>query len=93
VAEPYPELEQQLRPLADPLPPPRPDDWLGNTTSRARRLPSTWTPAPSARATSCLVGKFNQRRILAHTQDYLSVYSDAPVKEMLCSLSRSFVTC
>ena len=28
MAGPYPELEQKLRPLADPLPPPRPGDWL-----------------------------------------------------------------
>jgi hypothetical protein len=28
VAGPNPDLERKLRPLADPLPPPRPGDWL-----------------------------------------------------------------
>jgi hypothetical protein len=28
MSEPYPDLECELRPLADPLPPPRPGDWL-----------------------------------------------------------------
>lgn len=30
---PYPDLEQKLRPLADPLPPPRPGDWLAEHRS------------------------------------------------------------
>lgn len=28
MSEPYLEVERKLRPLADPLPPPRPGDWL-----------------------------------------------------------------
>ena len=28
MSEPFPDLEERLRPLADPLSPPRPGDWL-----------------------------------------------------------------
>jgi hypothetical protein len=42
MSESYLELERNLRPLADPLPPPRPGDWAGVTwQERSSPAPGT----------------------------------------------------
>jgi len=77
--EPYMELEQKLRPLADPLPPPRPDDWLAEHDEPGQTFAEYLEARPVRKGEKlptlylCLVGVFTeaQRRILALTQDYL----------------------
>src|SRR6516165_8100499 len=86
--EPYPELERNLRPLADPLPPPRPGDWLAEHDEPGQAFAEYLDARPVRRSDKlhtiylCLVGDFSeaQRRILALTQDYLALFFDCPVK-------------
>jgi archaemetzincin len=88
VAEPYPELEEKLRPLADPLSPPRPGDWLAEHDEPGQTFAEYLDARPVRKSDKlhtiylCLVGDFSeaQRRILALTQDYLAVFFDCPVK-------------
>jgi archaemetzincin len=86
--EPYPELEQKLRPLADPLPPPRPGDWLAEHDEPGQTFAEYLNARPVRKGDKlhtvylCLVGDFTeaQRRILHLTQDYLALFFDCPVK-------------
>jgi archaemetzincin len=88
VAEPYPELESKLRRLADPLPPPRPGDWLAEHPEPGQTFAEYLDARPVRKSDKlrtiylCLVGEFTeaQRRILDLTQDYLAVFFDCPVK-------------
>jgi archaemetzincin len=85
--DPYPELEAKLRPLADPLPPPRPGDWLAEHHEPGQTFAEYLEARPvrqGDRLTTvylCLVGDFTepQRRILDLTRDYLGVFFDCPL--------------
>jgi hypothetical protein len=65
--EPYRELEQQLRPLADPLPPPRPGDWLTEYYEPGQTFAEYLEAHPVRRSDKlrtiylCLVGEFSGR--------------------------------
>ena len=88
MAEPYPNLEQKLRHLADPLPRPRPGDWLAEHDERGQTFAAYLDAQPVRKGDKlhtiylCLVGDFSeaQRRVLALTQEYLSIFFDCPVK-------------
>ena len=88
MAGPYPELEEKLRPLADPLPPPRPDDWLAEHDEPGQTFAEYLDARPVRKGDElhtiylCLVGVFSeaQRRALDLTQDYLALFFDCPVK-------------
>ena len=74
--EPYLKLESTLRPLADPLPPPRPGDWLAEHDEPGQTFAEYLDARPVRRSDKlhtiylCLVGDFTeaQRRILDVTQ-------------------------
>ena len=88
VPEPYADLERKLRPLADPLPPPRPGDWLAEHPEPGQTFAEYVDARPVRKGDDrhtiylCLVGDFSeaQRRVLALTQEYLSIFFDCPVK-------------
>jgi archaemetzincin len=82
------DLERKLRSLADPLPPPRPGDWLAEHDEPGQTFAEYLEARPVRRSDKlhtiylCLVGDFSeaQRRILALTQDYLALFFDCPVR-------------
>src|SRR3954451_15585116 len=86
--EPYPEPERKLRPLADPLPAPRPGDWLAEHHEPGQTFAECLDSRPVRKGDKlhtiylCLVGEFSeaQRRILALAQAYLALFFDSPVK-------------
>jgi archaemetzincin len=88
MSEPYLDLERRLRPLADPLPPPRLGDWLAEHEEPGQTFAEYLQARPVRKSDKfhtiylCLVGDFTegQRRILELTQDYLAVFFDCPVK-------------
>jgi len=88
VAEPYLELEQKLRPLADPLLPPQPGDWLAEHDEPGQTFAEYLEARPVHRSDKlhtiylCLVGDFTpaQRCILDLNQEYLALFFDCPVK-------------
>jgi len=85
---PCPELERKLRPLAGPLPPPRPGDWLAEHDEPGQTFEEYQDARPVRKSDKlhtiylCLVGDFSeaQRSILDLAQDYLSLFFDCPVK-------------
>jgi hypothetical protein len=87
VPGPYLELEEKLRPLAEPLPPPRPGDWLAEHDEPGQTFSEYLDARPVRKGDDrhtiylCLVGDFSeaQRRILDLTQDYLALFFDCPV--------------
>src|SRR5262245_46627400 len=88
MSEPYRELERKLRPLAEPLPPPRPGDWLAEHPEPGQPFAEYLDARPVRKSERlhtiylCLVGEFSeaQRRMLDLTQDYLALFFDCPVK-------------
>ena len=86
--EPYLELEEKLRPLADPLPPPRPGDWLAEHPEPGQTFAEYLDARPVRKSDKlhtiylCFIGEFSeaQRRILDLTQHYLALFFDCPVK-------------
>jgi pimeloyl-ACP methyl ester carboxylesterase len=84
----YLDVEQKLRPLADPLPPPRPGDWLAEHDEPGQTFDEYRDDRPVRRSDTlhtiylCFVGDFSeaQRRVLDLTQDYLAIFFDCPVK-------------
>lgn len=88
MSEPYLELEQKLRPLADPLPPPRPGDWLAEHDEPGQTFAEYRHARPVRRSDTlttiylCFVGDFGeaQRRVLDLTRQYLALFYDCPVK-------------
>jgi archaemetzincin len=86
--EPYSELETKLRCLANPLPHPRPGDWLAEHHEPGQTFAEYLDAQPVRKSDKlhtiylCLVGDFTeaQQRILDLTQDYLAVFFDCPVK-------------
>jgi archaemetzincin len=87
MSEPYPELERKLRPLADPLPPFQPGDWLAEHPEPGQTFAEYVDARPVRKSDKlhtiylCLVGVFSKarRRILELTQDYLALFFDCPV--------------
>jgi archaemetzincin len=84
---PYLDVEAHLRPLADPLPPPRPGDWLAEHPEPGQTFAGYLDAHPVRKSDKlhtiylCLVGDFSeaQRRVLDLTRDYLGVFYDCPV--------------
>jgi archaemetzincin len=88
MSESYLDLEEKLRPLAAPLPLPRPGDWLAEHDEPGQTFTDYVAAQPVRKSDKlntiylCLVGDFTdgQQRILDLTQDYLAVFFDAPVQ-------------
>jgi archaemetzincin len=88
VSEPYPDLECKLRPLAEPLPAPRPGDWLAEHDEAGQTFGEYLDARPVRKGDRlhtiylCLVGDFTdaQRHVLDLAQQYLGVFYDCPVK-------------
>lgn len=88
MSEPYLELETKLRPFAEPLPAPRPGDWLAEHPESGQTFDEYLMARPVRRGDKlttiylCLVGDFNEarQRVLDLTKDYLAVFFDCPVK-------------
>jgi archaemetzincin len=88
VANAYLDLKSKLRPLADPLPPTCPGDWLAEHPEPGQTFADYLEARPVRRSDKlhtiylCLVGDFTdaQRRILDLIQEYLAVFFDCPVK-------------
>jgi archaemetzincin len=86
--ETYRDLEYALAPLADPLPPPRPGDWLAEHPEPGQTFAQYVASQPVRKSDKLhtiylyLVGDFSeaQQRILHLTQDYLAILFDCPVK-------------
>jgi archaemetzincin len=86
--DPYLDLERKLRPLAEPLPAPRPGDWLAVHHEPGQTFAEYVDARPIRRSDRlktiylCLIGEFDQaqRRILELTRDYLALFFDCPVK-------------
>ena len=86
--EPYRELEHTLRPLADPLPAPRPGDWLAEHDEPGQTFAEYRDARPVRRSDGlstiylCFVGEFSeaQRRVLELTRQYLALFFDGPVE-------------
>src|SRR5437868_827640 len=85
--DPYLELERKLRPLADPLPAPRPGDWLAEHEESGQTFDEYRNAQPVRRSDRlstidlCFVGDFDeaQRRVLDLTRQYLALFFDCPV--------------
>jgi archaemetzincin len=83
----YPEVEDRLRPLAAPLLPPLPGDWLAEHPERGQTFGQYRAASPVRRGPDrstihlCLLGRFTdaQRRVLDLTRDYLALFFDVPV--------------
>src|SRR5918996_1078017 len=88
VSEPYLDLEEKLRPLADPLPAPRPGDWLAEHDEPGQTFAEYRDARPVRKSDMlttiylCLVGDFGEAhlRVLELTQQYLALFYDCPVK-------------
>jgi archaemetzincin len=88
MSEAYLELEENLRPLADPLSPPRPGDWLAEHDEPGQTFAEYLEARPVRKSHDlhtiylCLVGDFSeaQRSILDHVRDYLALFFYCPVK-------------
>ncbi len=88
MSDQYLELEQRLRPLAEPLPPPRPGDWLAEHPEPGQTFAEYLHAQPVRRGDKlhtiylCFVGDFSdaQQRVLDLTQQYLALFFDCPVK-------------
>jgi archaemetzincin len=88
MSQPYLELETKLRPLAEPLTPSRPGDWLAEHHEPGQTFAKYVDSQPVRKSSKlhtiylCLVGYFSeaQQRILNITQEYLAVFFDTPVK-------------
>mgnify|MGYP001035426413 CR=1 FL=1 len=83
----FPEIEEWLRPLADPLPAPRPGDWLAEHRETGQTFRQYLAANPVRRGAElstiylCLVGEFDaaQQSVVDRTAEYLGLFFDAPV--------------
>src|SRR5262245_25352235 len=83
----YPEVEDRLRPLADPLPDPRPGDWLAEHPEKGQTFRRYRAGDPVRRCPElstiylCLVGQFDgpEQSVVDRTAEYLGLFFDAPV--------------
>jgi archaemetzincin len=84
----YPEVEDRLRSLAEPLPPPRPGEWLAEHREKGQTFGQYLSANPVRRGRGlttiylCLLGGFTgrQERVVELTREYLTVFFDAPVR-------------
>lgn len=83
----YPEVEDRLRPLAEPLEAPRPGDWLAEHREPGQTFRQYLAADPVRRDRDlttvylCLVGNFDaaQRSVLDLAREYLGLLFDCPV--------------
>lgn len=83
----YPDLEDRLRPLGEPLEPPRPGDWLAEHREKGQTFRQYLAANPVRRDRDlttiylCLIGNFDaaQQSIIDLTCEYLSLFFDCPV--------------
>ena len=83
----YPEVEDRLRPLAEPLPPPQPGDWRAGHPEKGRTFRQYLAANPVRRGADlstiylCLVGEFDtaQQSVVGRMAEYLGLFFDAPV--------------
>src|SRR5947209_15201106 len=84
----YSDVGQKLRPLADPLPPPRAGDWLAEHDEPGQTFDEYIEARPVRRSDKlhtiylCFVGDFSeaQRRVLDLARQYLALFFDCPVQ-------------
>jgi archaemetzincin len=84
----YPDLEAQLRHLAEPLPAPQPGDWLAEHKERGQTFRQYQSALPVRRDATlttiylCIIGEFDepQQHILDRTGEYLGLFFDVPVR-------------
>jgi archaemetzincin len=84
----YPEVEQRLVPLAEPLPEPRPGDWLAEHPEPGQTFEQYLAAGPVRRSAElstlylCLLGDFTglEQQVLDLTQEYLGLFFDVPVR-------------
>ena len=84
--EPYLEVEEKLRPLADSLSRPRPGDWLAEHYEAGQTFAEYLHAQPVRRSDTlttiylCFIGNFTeaQLQILDLTQQYLAIFFDCP---------------
>ena len=80
-------IEDRLRPLAEPLPRPRPGDWLAEHREKGQSFRQYLSADPVRRDRElttihlCLLGDFTkpQGRVLELTEEYLGLLFDVPV--------------
>jgi archaemetzincin len=85
--EDYPQIEEKLRPLAEPLERPRAGDWLSEHHEKGQTFRQYLAARPVRRDSElttiylCLVGTFDatQQSVLDLTREYLGLFFDAPV--------------
>src|SRR5262245_51392752 len=83
----YPEVEDRLRPFAEPLERPRPGDWLAEHREKGQTFRQYLADDLVRRDRDlttlylCLIGTFDtaQESILDLTREYLGLFFDAPV--------------
>ena len=83
----YPEVEDRLRPLAEPLEAPRPGEWLSEHREKGQTFRQYLAVKPVRRDRElttiylCPIGTFDSARlsVLALTREYLGLFFDAPV--------------
>jgi archaemetzincin len=84
----YPEVEDRLRHLAEPLPPPRPGDWLAQHPEKGQTFHQYLAANPVRRDAElntiylCLLGEFTRRQeqVIEVTRGYLALFFDAPAR-------------
>jgi archaemetzincin len=85
---PYSELERKLEPIAQPLPAPRPRDWLAEHDEPGQTFAEYLGAHPVRKSDKlntmylCLVGDFSEAhsRIVDLTKDYLAIFFDCAVR-------------
>jgi archaemetzincin len=83
----YPEVEDRLRPLAEPLEEPEIGDWLAEHREKGQTFRQYLSADPVRRDGErntihlCLLGEFSgpEGRVIELTQEYLSLFFDVPV--------------
>lgn len=86
--ETYPEIEDRLRPLAEPMDRPRPGDWLTEHDERGQTFRQYVSANPVRRTAElhtirvCRIGHFDepQNGILDRAIEYLGLFFDVPVR-------------
>jgi archaemetzincin len=84
----YPEIEDRLRPLATPLGPPQPGEWLAQHVEKGQTFRQYLAANPVRRSAELtriylfMLGDFtdHQVEILDRCQKYLSIFFDVPVE-------------
>ncbi len=83
----YPEIEDRLGPLAEPMAEPRAGDWLAEHPEKGQTFRQYLSASPVRRGGGldtihlCLIGEFDehQTRIIELTREYLCLFFDVPV--------------